>query len=221
VILNPALTSFEDLVGLESATLLGVERNASLTNLDGLENLTSLVALSLVDNDALQNVDGLSGVTAIERLTLGGEVPPDLHGLDNVETIRELVVSQLNSTSLDWLPTTAGLILVELNGNPTLVDLSALDGVTTLQTIAINDNDALTDLSAFGALTTLNQLNVVNNGALTSLHALAPITFIRSILFVSGNSSLPMCEVLWFRDHLVVPPQSVNIGENGPIGGCP
>ncbi|HOW25607.1 MAG TPA: T9SS type A sorting domain-containing protein [Bacteroidales bacterium] len=106
-------------------------------------------------------------------------------------------------------------------GNPSLIDLSGLENVTSIGgTVQIDGNSSLTSLSGLNNVTSINgDLNIRSNGALRSLSGLDNITA-GSVdnLNIWDNDSLSNCEVQSICDYLANPNGNISIVGNAP--GC-
>lgn len=217
-----------------------------LPSVDGMEGLTHIRDLQIHDNDALVDLGGLSGLLEADTLELvGNENLPDLSGLSNLEEVLELelrqnhgmvslaglsslstiglelrIVDQAGLSSLDGLQSLAtpgfdrfDLVLWNL---PLLGDLSALSGITQLDSLRvqgplaaenlvglhnltsveqigsgpvvwIEDADNLTTLDGLGALETVSRgLRITSCDALQDLSALNTLTTVLALEIIDN-----------------------------------
>lgn len=78
-------------------------------------------------------------------------------------------------------------------GNPGLVSLDGLEGLTSLSALRLVNNSLLEDVSTQGCLETLSSLQIANNAVLSDLSVIgAPLTSTSSIMIgcVSGYSTI-------------------------------
>jgi hypothetical protein len=155
-------TSLVDMTGfpkLASVHNLRIADNAELESLDGLGALRTVNALTLDDNEELVSLEALAGVTAVRlRLAITSNAAlTTLEGLHNV--------------------TTAGEVLVELNG------ITSLDGLRALAVVT-------------------GSLQIVWNAALTSLAGLDRLSSVGDDLDIEDNALLPAAEVAALKARL-------------------
>lgn len=155
---NLALTSVEGLEALEQVEWLHVRRNRNLSDLHGLDGLDAVPRITVTNNAGMTSLAGL----------------PD--GL--APTTLEIADNQLLA-SLDGLPDfvapgTAEPLQVELDGNPSLIDLGGLSDCCAEQALGLTivGNDALPDLGGLESFARLDSLRLYDNVALASLAGL-------------------------------------------------
>ena len=146
-----------------------------ITNLNGLSVLTSIGGDFTIgvypsgENISLESLSGLENLTSI-----GGSLNIDNNPLlKDITSLSGLtyIGSGLNIGSLTWksLPV----------GNPSLVSLTGLEGLTSLAGLRIIGNDSITDLTGLNNLNSIGgTLFISGNNSLTSLLALSGLTFI-------------------------------------------
>jgi hypothetical protein len=235
IIVNKNLTS---LTGLDNLTTIGgylsISWNPSLISLMGLHNLTSIgfdSDLFITQDNLLTSLNGLEGLTSIGS-DLGIQENASLtclSGLNNVTYIG-------NTFLLGGFD--------EGQGNPSLISLTGLEGLTSIGYLEINDNSALTSLIGLDNLTSIggnlligtwpagnsglksltglesliyigDALEVGYNDSLTSLTGLDNVEAnTLSDLYIYGNSSLSTCAVQSICDYLAAPNGTVEIHDN-------
>jgi hypothetical protein len=173
-----------NLNGLSQITSIGgsleLIGNTSLTNLSGLENLTSIgKTLDLYYNTTLTSIQALSSLTHVgENIWVDDNFAlPNLEGLNNVTT--------LNNGNL------------EIGGNYSLIDFTAISNLTFAKGIVFFDMPGLADFSFFnGNLTISENLRISYNNGLTSIDGLQGLTSISGNVVIEGNNFLTTLEGL-------------------------
>jgi hypothetical protein len=152
---NGALTDLHGLEMVISVEHLHVRRNHKLVDLHGLDSLAEVDGISVVNNEGLLSVDGL---------------PPGL-APDFVEIEDNDLLTNLDGLPLFESPAMNAAIRVEVQGNPTLVDLGGLSDCCAMQaaTLHIAGNASLTNLTGLEGFVRLEALHLHDNFALASL----------------------------------------------------
>ncbi len=155
--------------------------NLSLTNVSGLEALEQVDWLHIRRNRNLSDLHGLDGLTAVNRVTISNNAGmTSLSGLPTglTPSILEIANNQLLA-SLDGLPTftapgTDEPLLVNIDGNDSLIDLGGLSDCCATQALdlVIDGNDSLPDLGGLESFARLGSLRLYDNVALQSLAGL-------------------------------------------------
>jgi hypothetical protein len=240
-----ALPSIQDLSGLEALQTIGVlhledcaevrsleglselrevtqalrlERCARLANLSGAPVLARIGVLQLASNPELATLAGLSALQSTDLHLTDLPALPGLQALTSVE---------IGSIELERLPLVADLSglasaretlwSIELADNAVLADLTALSHVTALDgSLTVHDNALLRNLHGLDGLRRVASASITDNALLEDVRALAGLT--KGEVTVSGNPSLPACEVLWLSERLQTP---IPAAANGPPGSCP
>ena len=219
---NAALTHIgvTALQSIDGSVLL--DDDPALVDVAAFAQVRSIGGDLIVGRTALQTLEPFGAVE-----TIGGEVGivdardagasptnviTDLRGLASLHTIGALTITGATRiASLDGLEqlTTlpGGLALSDV---PALVDLSALQGVTSARFIVIAAT-GVADLSGLRSLASIGQagdvpsgpsgsladvngdLRIVDNAALNSLAGLATLTDVKGDLIIQGNLALPLC----------------------------
>jgi hypothetical protein len=121
----------ESLAGLEHLSAVGgleLRDNRALSDLSQLTRLHRAQQVVIQGNQHLRNLDGLSGLSELQNLSLVGTALYSLRGLENL-------------TQIDRL---------ELSDNTSLIDPSALNGVSAIREVIVEHNPRL--CSTFGFL---------------------------------------------------------------------
>ncbi len=146
-------------------------------------------------NDALNNLDGLSSVTSVGGLRiLRNSVLTDLDGLNGLTSVGGFYLST----------------------NAALTNLDGLSNITgSVDGLNISFNPSLTNLDGLSGLTSVGELDIGYNGALTNLDGLSNITgSVGGDLAITGNATLPDCEVCGLLGQLTSGPTSMDVHDN-------
>jgi hypothetical protein len=238
-----ALPSLQSLAGLESLQSL---QGLSILDCDGLHDLTGLDELRevqetlLLGDDALiDSLDGAPKLLHVGRLEL--QAIPELTSLAGMTSLQSAALKATDLPELASLAALAGVELasLELHGLPVLTDLSGLEAVISVATLSLSENPQLSDISALSNLTTVEGvLTVAGNPLLQNLHGLEGLRTLNASITdnetleevralagltdgyvtLSGNVSLPQCEVDWLMASV---PAAIVAFDNGPPGSCP
>jgi hypothetical protein len=209
VIINgqDAMTSLNGLDALQTVeTTMSIDGCDNLASIAALSNLTSVGRISLWRLPVLASLDGLQGVQQLTPESCG--FPPcytlriednddlvDLTGLDNLVTsaaTTRIANNQLLQ-SLDGLDQLTTAYTIEIVGNPSLIDVTALSGVSASYyasgvTLTFDNNPNLTSLFTAN-LTELARLNINRMVGLTSLDGLESVTVIRDVSLGTFNEN--------------------------------
>jgi hypothetical protein len=148
----------------------GWNANPALVNLTGLENLTSIGGdLTLELNSILANLTGLDNLSAI---------------VGSLSINNNLLLTDI--TSLGALTSIGGgLVLGNQSwlgyplGNPLLISLAGLEGITSLAGLTIIGNHALSDLTGLNNIQSISGSVVIGgNNTLSTLNGLGTLTHI-------------------------------------------
>jgi hypothetical protein len=162
---NPALTDISDLQALQHVKLVSIAHCDALTDLTGLTGIVEPGwSLHLGPNAGLSSLASLAGITGFSgSLVVGGS--PKLADLGPLADI--------------LAPNMAGLSII---GLPLLSDLQGLEGVEALGSLEIRDNAGLVDLSGLDGVTSVSdQVWLVGNAKLASLDGLQALTEVGSM----------------------------------------
>ncbi len=156
---NGALTSLHGLEELVSVDHLHIRRNHMLVDLAGLDSLDRVDWITVVNNEGLVSVEGLP-----DGLTPGF-----------VEIEDNDLLTNLDGLPLFAKPSVGSSIAVEVQGNPSLVDLGGLSDCCSQQaaTLYIANNASLTNLVGLESFVRLEALHLRDNFALASLDGLS------------------------------------------------
>ena len=115
----------------------------SLTSLHGLENLTEVGGDFYLNDNNLTDISALSNLTYIENmLNLNTNRLTDITGLENLRFGRggTLSLDYNNLTSLNGFMDYVDDIIISLDNNPNLTDISALSNLTMIENRLIIEN---------------------------------------------------------------------------------
>lgn len=180
---NPALTDISDLQALQHVNLVSISGCDALTDLTGLGGITKPGwSLHVVGNAGLSSLASLAGITGFSgSLAIG--YSPQLADLGPLADILAPSMAGLAISGLPLLADLQGLESVEALGsleirdNAGLVDLSGLDGVTSVSDqVWLGDNAKLASLDGLQALTQVGSMWIENNLQLSSLAGLQALT---------------------------------------------
>ncbi len=182
---------------------LRIGDNPNLTDITVLSNIASVGDLDIYSNTSLQSLNGLENLTQVNG-TVGNVVIhdtplSDLTGLENLALIEGgLQISNIGS----------------------LLDITALNGISTLDYLTIFGCSSLPNLTGFENLLGINgKLTMNNNVALNSIQALNDLspTLINEVE-ITNNTSLAVCDI----DFICTIIDDVNIPKtiDGNATGC-
>jgi hypothetical protein len=207
---NDVLPNVDGLSGITAVSSLLVHSNPELTNLNGLENLAGGGGenVSVRDNPTLTSLEGLRNITA-----LFGSVYIENNGsLESLEGLRSLTGARsLLVAENDALCTLHGLESLEVLGdglgirdNSSLESLFGLaDQIEIGDSIYISGNDQLVDLTGLEGVTHVpRNLVVMDNPSLIGLNGVQNLSAVEGVVNITGNGSLPYCEVCDLLDQL-------------------
>ena len=134
------------------------------------------------------------GCTEIEGFVqIEGADITNLTGLNPIiSIIGGLGIWETSLTSLEGLDNLSQVeVVMGINDNALLVDLSALSNLSDIGGLGINDNSLLSDLQGFENLSAIGgPLNISGNPALTSFEGLGNLTAVDGFLDFFSNPSL-------------------------------
>ncbi len=177
----------ENLVGLESLEMVGwleISNTRSLENLEGLNNVRHL-------GDPINDPDETSG------LIIKDSSLTSLQGLDSLETIRSLGIS---NTPIDSLEPLKGVEILEGFG-------ISITPMKTVDSIIISNPD-------------FRAVDISQNNQLTSIPALEGVRAVTGGVTFEYNAKLSACEINAFVDGLETRPEDrwIRVTGNKP---CP
>jgi hypothetical protein len=164
---NSALTTLHGLDSLVSVEHLHVRRNHKLQDLHGLVSLTQVGSITVVNNEGLTSVAGLPSGLAPELLDIeDNDLLTNLDGLPVFES-----------------PSASDSIQIEIEGNPSLIDLGGLSDCCASQpaSLLIVGNDALTDLGGLEGFVRLDALQLHDNFAVETLAGLENLIEVQTL----------------------------------------
>lgn len=176
---NPSLTDISDLQALRHVGLVSIAGCDALTDLTGLAGIVEPGwSLHLGGNAELSSLASLAGITGFSgSLEIGFN--PKLADLGPLADILAPNMARLSISGLPLLPDLQGLESVETLGsleirdNPGLVDLSGLDGLSSVSADAwLVGNAKLASLDGLQALTEVGGLQIEGHPQLASLDGL-------------------------------------------------
>lgn len=205
ILWNNTLTTLTALENLTSIGGLAIWNSNALTSLTGLEGLTSIGGrFYFVGNNAITNLVGLDNVTSIggKLFIHSNDTLTNLTGLDNLSFINgNLELGDYNAPA-GWIfgnPSLTSLAALSnldsiagglaIYADTSLLDLTGLDGLTSLVFLTVHGNNALTSLTGLDNLTTIGGggLSFDNNDALTNLTGLDNVTSIEGSLKIGAT----------------------------------
>ena len=125
--------------------------NRGITNLAGLEYCTSLVSLDLSRN-AITSISQVVSLTALLHLDLGYGDPLATGG-----TFPPTVANGNNITDISPIAGLTGLVYLNVGGNPSLTNISAIGGLTSLQTLWLG----FQNIASFSPIANLSSLQIL------------------------------------------------------------
>jgi len=146
----------------------------------------------------LLNLSGLESINSVGRLAIGSnDKLANLSGLDNLSSVSGDV--SIGGFSMDAIP----FAEIHCSGNPSLLDISALSNLISVESLSIHCNDSLSDLSGLENLDTIYrslyigfawendfEFGTAGNPLLTSLSGLHGLISIGEEVSIQGNVSL-------------------------------
>ena len=188
-----SLEDLKYLPNLESLTVTNCQ--APLMPLQSLTELKTLsVKRAVVDTDSLGVIFGL---TKLEKLTIQGCSLSTLSGIENLQMLKTLDLSENVLGDLTPVSRLAALEILVLNHNA-VSDPSPLAGLKTLRELDLSYN-SITNISALQGLTALQRLNLSNN-QIKDIQTLSKLTELTSLNLsynkISSATYLSACKKL-------------------------
>jgi len=179
-----------------------IHDNENLTSITGFNNSNVLEELYIVSNPNLTSINAFSGLQSIsERLRISEN--PSLQTITGYGNLTNVSLYQFFGNGCQHLPNTPLLTSIGslfIDNNPSLIDLSGLNGLTTINdTFSLLGNNALATLSHLGNLTTVGGIFSVNNcdslanfsgSANPQLDGLNNLTTVGGDLIIDNNDAL-------------------------------
>ncbi|PCC70645.1 Receptor L domain-containing protein [Nannocystis exedens] len=193
---NPSLTDISDLQALQHVKLVSIAGCDALTDLTGLTGIIEPGwSLTLVDNADLSSLASLAGITGFSGYLDIGYSPK----LADLSPLADILAPDLAGLSISGLPlltdlqgleSVEALGRLELRDNAGLVDLSGLDGLSSVSDHAwLLDNAKLATLDGLQALVQAGELQISGNPQLATLDGLQTLTQVATLRF-EGNPKL-------------------------------
>ncbi|MDT0555044.1 thrombospondin type 3 repeat-containing protein [Patiriisocius hiemis] len=207
---SDALVDLTGLDAITSASSISIYTNDNLASLDGLDNLTTTANLYIDRNFALANVDALSNLTQVDGSFYFHDAPT-LTDISFITcTVEGINFSNLGITDLGGISASNNeLDFLYINFVPSLTDISALNGLETVNGDLEIWSTLLASLAGFEDLTSISgDATISNNSVLTDVSQFDNVLYLGEDLVVGSNSSLSECCV--FQNF---------ISGNGFIGG--
>ena len=128
------LQTLSGLGALRAASNLVVSGNARLDDLSALHGLQAVRNVTIASNPKLETLSGLEGLRSVEHLTIASNGLYTLHGLGNVYSVGELVLTdnhrltcarglagviEVHRVVVEHNPRLSGLVLPKLRNSPT------------------------------------------------------------------------------------------------------
>ena len=195
---NNGITDLSPLAGLTDLRWVGLPPQSQISDLTPLANLTKLESLNFSGNwgstpGLITNLSPLESLTNLTRLNIYTGTVTDLSPLSGLTKLQDLQIygdiSQANLSDLAGLTSLTELRLSSYDGNSymTASDLSALSGMTNLQTIDIYVA-GLESLDGLENLTNLTELRLYGSYDLQDLGALSGMTKLQNLQLNSSGS---------------------------------
>jgi len=173
IIGNDSLLDLQGLSSTESIDIFSVVNNKNLKSLTGLDMLKEVIIVSVAHNENLETISSLSGITKISQLI-------DIYGNDNLTQFPNLnnisyqnfAIQVIDNASLNYLFLPAKLTKLydlEIDGNPSLLDLGGFQNLEILSGDLILKNSVVFSLTGLDNLNSIEgDLVIENNPNLTS-----------------------------------------------------
>lgn len=191
-IVNGNITNLTGLAQLEKTGSLSITNNTALSSLFGLDNITIISGnVSIQNNDALVNFSGLNslevivGVNGVSFSISGNDGLIDFTGL---EALNEIYYTSPFFPNQDF----PGSLTISSNSN--LVNLSGLNGLTSLASLEVTSNVMLSSLDGINGLTQTS-IEIIGNPLLTSLNGLEQLESASTISLIGNNSLTNLSEL--------------------------
>jgi len=193
---NTGLTTLDGLENLTSmhSSILKIQNNPNLTSINALQALTtptgSIDYINIVNNPQLQNLDGLGNLQIVERLIVSGSGLTTLGDVNIPNSILLIIEDNPNLIDLSGGNITATSAELEISNNTSLNSLAGLESLTGL-TSAIIENNGLTTLSGLNNVANIDSSIIIkNNQNLNSLNGLNNLTSVPIYFLIEGNQNL-------------------------------
>ncbi|NLI71073.1 MAG: hypothetical protein GX364_09450 [Firmicutes bacterium] len=177
------IASVDDLAGLTALERLYLADN-EIDDIDALENLTAMRYLDLSGNAITTGFDKLQGMTKMENLDLSGNnAGGKLANLVDMDQLRRLYLSGSSLGNADMAAITALTTLWELDvSDNAIATLGDLEDLNVLRTLDLSGNGSLGDLTALADLASLKDLSLaaanINNTKLDDITALDKVRYL-------------------------------------------
>lgn len=132
-----------------------------------------------VDVRSQEDVAAVSACRAIDGdLRITGSAVSDLRGLENLASVRYLVVAGTSLRDLSGLAGLRDVSGITVAANPRLETLLGLEGIHRLDGLVVAGNDSLVSLAGLDSLERADELTISANPRLASLAALASLSHV-------------------------------------------
>lgn len=164
---NLSLITVSGLDALEQVEWLHIRRNRNLSDLHGLGGLTEVERITINNNDGMTSLAGLPD----------GLAPSKLEVADNQ------LLASLDGLPSFTVPQGGDALQVEIDDNPSLIDLGGLSDCCAEQALSltVEDNEKLPDLGGLESFARLESLRLYDNVALASLDGLDNLVEVRTL----------------------------------------
>ncbi len=200
-----------------------ISGNDLLSNIDGLKALASVETLVIEADPAVTSLAALSQLKRARGVTLTGTGLVNLAGLENAQISGDLDVSS-NSQLKSLTGLGSGnrqLTTLRIAGNARLTDITGLAPLHTVQNyLFMSGNPLLASLAGLEQLTSVPTLLVQSNALLTSIAGLQSLKSVTTQLSITGNASLPVCQVLALLERIGPGPSLRETTGNNENGAC-
>lgn len=197
-----------DIIIVNNDDLTNFEGLNNLNYIGGDFEVGGYSAVSDRGNDEMVNFSGLENLTYIGG-NVNIESNPDLENLSGLESLTYLnghlnILSNSDLTSLSGLDnlTSVGKTLRVFRNN-TLSDISALENLTTVWGLSVTENLFVVNLDALQNLTSAERIYIVNNNNLTDISGLSNLDDTALVdIHIYDNQNLSACSISNVCGHL-------------------
>ncbi len=148
-----------------------------------LAKLPNITKIHFSDCEKVADFDQLSGLDTLKTIEVSHVSDMDLTGMEDIASLRTLVISTCDSVDLHQLTNVNQLTTLEAIYSH-ITSLNGLEGLTSLKSLVL-DNNQISDLKPLSNLTSLTLLQVRDN-QISDLRPLSTLTNLYS-LHISNN----------------------------------
>lgn len=175
----PTLTGIDTFKNLESLYVSDYD----LEDIGALSALKNLKKLEIAQSGEIKDFGVLHGLTNLEVLAIDSETLKEISFVQNMHALQELSLCNTIILNVSALEGKSSLKKLVLKDNYQMQDFSALGSLTGLETVdlEINDNEQMPDTSGWGNLTSLSI-----RGA-DDIHFLANLPNLKTLHLAGGD----------------------------------